>query len=70
MLIRPSSYSFLFPLNDEITLEVIDALVEQGNFQNFDQILYSSLGVALFFGILRVILTKVAFRVSLMLPEI
>ena len=66
MLINPSTYSFLMPLDDKITREYIDKLAEKGEFPIIEEILYPALGVALFFGILRAILTRFAFRVRLL----
>ena len=67
MLINPSTYSYLMPLNDKLTGEYIDELAAKGEFPIIEEILYPAFGVALFFGILRAILTRFAFRVRFIL---
>jgi hypothetical protein len=63
MLVNPSTYWYLMPLNNNFSKEYIDELATDGKFPIIEEILYPSLGVALFFGILRAILTRIAFRV-------
>ncbi len=65
MLVSPESYAWLLPWDVMgIPISKIVEYAEAGKFPVIEEILYPALGYAAFFGIARMILTHVAFRVS------